>query len=868
MTTLADKSLLSGGDNKPLMLEKHLYDSWKSIMELYMMNRPHGRMILASVEKGPLVWPTITVDGATRPKEYTELTAAETIQTDCDIKAINIILQGIPPEIYALVNTKFLNTLPAEWSKFVTDVKLVKDLYTTNVDQIHAYLEKHERHHGDDPIDAINHVLSLLSAIVTSRYPTTNNQLRNSSNPRQQETINDGKVTLQPFKDKVLLVQAQEGGQILHEEELTFLADQGIPEAQATQTVITHNAAYQADDLDAYDSDFDELNTAKVALMANLSHYGSDVLAEVHNHDTIDMMNQGVQEAIQNSNSSAQQDVLILPNLICDFNNYEDPFKVLTTGQNVELTSKDKFSDSHKQNAEIDHLKQILSEQLREKEYLMKTVTVLKDDLKKESRNLDRSIALKRKINNLIIYWDVVSSALDDSGKESNGDILLNPIIDVDIPTSGERFRTPDDALTASVQAILGRSRRESRLHCFDVLFQKKASQEKDKVIMKLKERIQSLNGNVNADKIKMDMDEIETLNIELDHKVSKLIAENKHLKQTYKKLYESIKPARVRSKDQCLVIRALKNDLRKLKGKALTNPVVTSHTIDPNMLKIDMEPITPRLLNKRIAHFAYIKHNKEEVAVLRDLVEHVKANYPQDPALESAFRKVKSILNNKNCVVELNESANVQHSKLNANSESICVMCNGCMLSDKCVNARVKSKSVMKNSKRKFWKPRGKVFTKTGYIWRPTGQTFTIVGNACPLTRITTTTEEPPRKPINLESEPSKPVVTLVYSRKRKPRKTKSTDHVSKPKIIKSANTKEPSKSWGSIVSNVPSSSLDDCRLSKLFSVKFGNDDVAKIMGYRDYQIGNVTISRVYYVEGLGHNLFSVQWGNLGETL
>ncbi|GJY15561.1 hypothetical protein Tco_0385983, partial [Tanacetum coccineum] len=59
MTSLADKSLLSGGDNKPPMLEKHLYDSWKSRMELYMMNRPHGRMILASVEKGPLVWPSM-----------------------------------------------------------------------------------------------------------------------------------------------------------------------------------------------------------------------------------------------------------------------------------------------------------------------------------------------------------------------------------------------------------------------------------------------------------------------------------------------------------------------------------------------------------------------------------------------------------------------------------------------------------------------------------------------------------------------------------------------------------------------------------------------------------------------------------------
>nr|GFC79948.1 hypothetical protein [Tanacetum cinerariifolium] len=67
------------------------------------------------------------------------------------------------------------------------------------------------------------------------------------------------------FKDKVLLVQAQANDQILHEEELAFLADPWIAEAQTTQTVITHNAAYQADDLDAYDSDCDEINTAKVA---------------------------------------------------------------------------------------------------------------------------------------------------------------------------------------------------------------------------------------------------------------------------------------------------------------------------------------------------------------------------------------------------------------------------------------------------------------------------------------------------------------------------------------------------------------------------------------------------------------------------
>ncbi|GJX94202.1 hypothetical protein Tco_0348788 [Tanacetum coccineum] len=306
----------------------------------------------------------------------------------------------------------------------------------------------HTTNHGDDPIDAINHVMSFLSAVVSSRYPTTNNQLRNSSNPRQQATINDGRVTIQPvqgrqisyaagkghmskqctkprrkrddswFKDKVLLVQAQASGQILHEEELAFLADPGIPEGQATQTVITHNAAYQADDLDAYDSDCDELNTAKVALMANLSHYGLDALAEVHNHDNVNnnMINQVVQvmssseqsnvvnhseteitsdsniipysqyviesqqAAVQNSNSSAQQDALILSvieqlktqvanctkvnlenksvnnTLTAELERYKEQVKVLNEGQNVDLKNKDNISESCAQSVEIDHL--------------------------------------------------------------------------------------------------------------------------------------------------------------------------------------------------------------------------------------------------------------------------------------------------------------------------------------------------------------------------------------------------------------------------------------------------------------------------------------------------------------------------------
>ncbi|GJU35892.1 retrovirus-related pol polyprotein from transposon TNT 1-94 [Tanacetum coccineum] len=181
--------------------------------------------------------------------------------------------------------------------------------------------------------------------------------------------------------------------------------------------------------------------------------------------------------------------------------------------------------------------------------------------------------------------------------------------------------------------------------------------------------------------------------------------------------------------KEKHLVITALKNELRKLKGNDLADNVLTKHPIALEMLKIDVKPIALRLLNNRTAHSDYLRHTQEQAMILREI--------------------------------------------------------------------------------------------------RPTGRTFTIVGNVCPITRITTTAEVPLRKPTALESDTPKPVVTLVYS--RKPRKSKT---------------------------NVP---VVQIVLWSLDSVKFGNDHVAKILGYGDYQIGNVTISSVYYVEELEHNLFSI---------
>nr|GFA05117.1 hypothetical protein [Tanacetum cinerariifolium] len=87
--TFADKAILSGANNRPPMLEKYMYDSWKRRMELYMMNRQQGRMIPESVQNGLLIWPTIEENGVTRPRKYFELTHAEAIQADCDGRQVS-----------------------------------------------------------------------------------------------------------------------------------------------------------------------------------------------------------------------------------------------------------------------------------------------------------------------------------------------------------------------------------------------------------------------------------------------------------------------------------------------------------------------------------------------------------------------------------------------------------------------------------------------------------------------------------------------------------------------------------------------------------------------------------------------------------
>ncbi|GJY43610.1 retrovirus-related pol polyprotein from transposon TNT 1-94 [Tanacetum coccineum] len=639
--TLAEYMILSGADNRPPMLDKDLYDSWK-----------------------------IEENGVIRTKKYAELSAAEKIQADCDMKATNIILQGLPADIYSLVNhhrvakdlwervqllmqgtsltkqerecklydafDKFthikgesLHTLPPEWSKFVTDVKLVKDLHTSNFDQLHAYLEQHElyandvrimrernqdplafianqqmtpRHFntyqsyynnpqlqqqfspsqhgsiqpnqqysshypsqtqfnhssippshtfqsqmnhqtstvpqvipqvayqspqahtqpmtespfrdsgsvvpvfspGDDLIACLNKAMAFLTVVASSRFPTTNNQLRTSSNLRNQATIQDGRVTVQQvqgrqgqnysgttyksnatssrgnttsgqarvvkcyncqgeghmarqctqpkrprnaawYKEKAMLAEAQEAGQILDEEQLAFLADPGIPADQA-QTIIPHNAAFQTEDLDTYDSDCDDLSTAQAVLMANISNYGSDIISEVPNSETYlnDMDNQSVQAlqdfeqtpvmdftdnkissdsniipysqylqetqqaTVQDTNLQAQQDSMIL-SVIEQI--YKERVKTFEQRLNIDLSSREKMIDSQMDDMireklalkeQIDSLEQNLSKQIKENESLFKTFSVFKNESKeKENKYMENEIDLEKKIKEL-----------------------------------------------------------------------------------------------------------------------------------------------------------------------------------------------------------------------------------------------------------------------------------------------------------------------------------------------------------------------------------------------------------------------------------------------------------------------------------
>nr|GEW29037.1 hypothetical protein [Tanacetum cinerariifolium] len=447
MSTLAEFMILSGGDNPPPMLEKHL------------------------------------------TKKYEELSPTEKNQFDCDLKTTNIILQ---------VN---------------------QQTYLVEFPQIDSGLAVLVFMRGDDPIDSINQIMSFLSTFVSSRFPTTNNQLRNSSNLRQQATIHDGRVTVQSiqgrqssfaagqqrvvkcfnwqreghmarqcpkpkrkrdatwYRDKVLLVKAQQSSKVLNEEELEFLSDTKVAEGPVTLTIMK---------------------------------------------------------------TSLQPRQFLWP--ICQVTDHIFSLSVIAKETNVISTAD--FEETLMLRKRVDFGKRFVSQQELSDEQAFRLQT--------SHPNIDQSAFSPVKIK---------APRKLSKDKSCNNQGALKIL----------EYSNNND-LKAQLQA-------------------------KDTTICKLKEHINSMRENDKEEKVKHVMDEIETINIGLEHSVAKLLYENEHLhkeidhlKQSYKDQFDSIKRAHVSSKEYY--------NLQKLKGKEIienVSQIPNGTTIAPEMFKLDLYPLAPR---------------------------------------------------------------------------------------------------------------------------------------------------------------------------------------------------------------------------------------------------------------------------------
>ncbi|GKB27809.1 hypothetical protein Tco_0867210 [Tanacetum coccineum] len=169
-----------------------------------------------------------------------------------------------------------------------------------------------------------------------------------------------------------------EAGIQLSKDQLAILADNGErinfgPGA----FIVTTNALFQADGVEVYDSDCDDVPNIQPSFMANISSYGSDALVKINldNESVNDAELERYKEQVKVNLNHSETDITSDSNIIpysyvndAELERYKEQVKVLKEGQNVDLKSKDNVLDSYEQSVDIDRLKQTLSGQLKEKE--------------------------------------------------------------------------------------------------------------------------------------------------------------------------------------------------------------------------------------------------------------------------------------------------------------------------------------------------------------------------------------------------------------------------------------------------------------------------------------------------------------------
>ncbi|GJR00751.1 retrovirus-related pol polyprotein from transposon TNT 1-94 [Tanacetum coccineum] len=255
---------------------------------------------------------------------------------------------------------------------------------------------------------------------------------------------------------------------------------------------------------------------------------------------------------------------------------------------------------------------------------------------------------------------------------------IVKTVVNLSVNANGENIHTLNPRNFSTRKQCLNQNA-PSFTQLFELSELKAQSQAKDTVIVKLKEQIKSLKGNVEDSSVKMDMDEIETLNIELEHRVTKLVTENEILNRPIYNLWTRLKPKRVQTKEQC------------------------DELIPKQVLALGVRLSTS-------ASGSQPSGNTKNDRILQTPSSNSKNKVEAHP------RNVKSSLNKKNGTVNVHGSAVVQNLKKQDNSDYVCIHRDDCMPSDNlCVSNAVnvvksRAKSKKNKSKKDIWKPTGKV--------------------------------------------------------------------------------------------------------------------------------------------------------------
>ncbi|GJY31815.1 retrovirus-related pol polyprotein from transposon TNT 1-94 [Tanacetum coccineum] len=374
----------------------------------------------------------------------------------------------------------------------------------------------------------------------------------------------------------------------------------------------------------------------------------------------------------------------------------------------------------------------------------------------------------------------------------------------------------------------------------------KEQVQSRGNTIRELKEKISRLTKkHSDADPI-LDLKALDSQNKDLTAKVNALHdlnehfrAENEKVKQHYKELYDLIKITRAKTIEKTnSLLTEIENLKAQIKGKSkcVTMPTEKPKVLAPGRYDIDVEPIHPRNRNNREVHLDYLKHLKESVETLHGIVEEVKVVRPLDSSLASArfytkhsHELLEYVIGT--CPKDFN-TRDKQHASTHLTKKKQVTF------KDQCERLNIQQSNVP-------------VIPST----RVKGATAASRSNPRSNTKKNRTL-------------PAKSDIRKVEAHHRN-NNTRHSPSDSTPNANQAIDASMPFAAASAFMANLSSaspiydeagSSYDSDIISEFIgTVRFRNDLFSAIMGYRDYVIGDSVISRVYYVERLGHNLFLV---------